>query len=216
MPTPRGTGYDFSGAKSGLLIPDLAPLALTGSMTVSVWIRPRSYANDGPGAQIFFRGDDRVSLDPIDLVIHSDGTIWFAVMNEQGLGVGVGAELPLNQWTHVTASFEDTGMTREHTLKLWLNGRLVAFAETTRSPFSVLDRRTAPGVGIGNVQNDKGPHNQPFNGTLCDLRLYDAALEPADAGFGGGFAEPPEAQASAFAIALGRDTCTSTPSLKTK
>ncbi len=31
-------------------------------------------------------------------------------------------------------------------------------------PFARLDDRAAPGVSIGNVQFDKGPHNQPLNG----------------------------------------------------
>ncbi|HVT12640.1 MAG TPA: LamG domain-containing protein [Fimbriimonadaceae bacterium] len=169
-----GYAYNFNGVHGGVLLPDYSGLRLTGSMTMSLWLNLRSYVNSGPGAQILFRGDDRCGLDPYDLVIHSDGTIWFAVQDEQDHGYGVAGEIPLNRWTHVVATFDaSTGQ-----LKLWLNDELVAFGKTTRRPFQVLDNSYAPGIGIGNVQNDHGPHNQPLNGMIADLRLYDRVVEP--------------------------------------
>ncbi len=171
---PGGYGFSFDGTHGGVLLPDLPALRLTGSMTMSVWINLRSYVNTGPGAQVLFRGDDRNGLDPYDLVVHSDGTIWFAVQDDQDRGFGVAGEIPLRQWTHVLGSFDAT----KGELKLWLNHELVATAKTTRRPFETLDNAFAPGIGIGNVQNDHGPHNQPLNGMITDLRLYDRIFEP--------------------------------------
>src|SRR5688572_11889913 len=89
-----GAVYAFAGPKSGVHFGDLSPLKLTDSMTVSLWINPRSYVNDGPGAQILFRGDDRNGVDPYNLVLHGDGTINFSVQQEDQRGMRVTAGLP--------------------------------------------------------------------------------------------------------------------------
>ncbi len=176
--TPFGLGLDLDGTHGGLLVADRATLALTRSLTVSTWIYLRSYVNDGPGAQILFRGDDRSGYDPYALAILGDGTVQFGVGGGDGNGADVRGEIPLRRWVHVTASLD--GGTGE--LRLWLGERLVATRTTERRPYADLDGGQAPGLGIGNVQNDGGPHNQPLNGVLADLRLYGAALEPSELG----------------------------------
>jgi hypothetical protein len=174
--TSRGVVYDFDGRRSGILLPDVRPLQLTESMTVSTWIYLRSYVNDGPGAQILFRGDDRCGLDPYTLNIMGDGTVRFAVQNAQDRGFIVQSEIPLQQWVHVLASWDmPTGR-----LALWLNGENVAMAKTTVQPFGPLDKGWSPGIGIGNVQNEKGPHNQPIKGQISDLRVYRGVWTPDD------------------------------------
>ncbi|MEQ1934539.1 MAG: LamG domain-containing protein [Fimbriimonadaceae bacterium] len=173
--TERGATYDFSGARPGMMFQDAPALALTDSFTISSWIYPRRHNN----AQILFRGDDRNALDPYTFVIHGDGTINFCLQNASGVGFAVTTEIQLKQWSHVVASWDMPA----RRLNLWLNGELVAFATTSVQPFSVLDKGWAPGVGIGNVQNDKGPHNQPFDGQLSDLRLTRGVWTPADLAF---------------------------------
>jgi len=173
--TPFGLGLDLNGTHGGLLISDLPQLALSRSLTVSTWIYLRSYVNDGPGAQVLFRGDDRSSLDPYALSVLADGTINFGIGSEDGYGVSVGTDIPLQQWVQITASF-DAGRGE---LRMWKNGQLMSIRLTTRRSFSLLDPGATPGLGIGNVQNDHGPHNQPLNGMLADLRLYDSVVEPS-------------------------------------
>ncbi len=179
--TPEGVTYNFGGHKSGILFGDDPALKLSGSMTIAAWLYPRQYVVDGPGAQILFRGDDRCGLDPYTFVIEPDGTVNFAIQNERDQGMKVKAEIPLDRWTHVTASFN--AQTGE--MALWLNGDKTAYAHTSKLPFTNLDPGQAPGVGVGNVQNDHGPHNQPYTGMLADLRLYDRVLTPEEAGFSG-------------------------------
>lgn len=177
--TPFGLGLDFNGTHGGLLLPDLPALALADSMTVSTWVYLRGYVQSGPGAQIFFRGDDRNGLDPYCLTVHSDGNVNFGISDaKNGVDV-VAAKVPLNKWIHITASF-DAALCE---IKLWINDALIKTEPTLHQPFLALSKSNAPGVGIGNVQNDKGPHNQPLNGIVADLRLYDAALKPAEAGW---------------------------------
>lgn len=181
--------YDFDGKRCGLHFGDAPALRLTGSMTVSTWLFLRSYVNDGPGAQVLFRGDDRNGLDPYFLAIHSDGTVNFAVSNENGGIRHVTAEIPLMKWSHVVANFDaDSGR-----MEMWLDGELVGLAKTSVRPFALLNNDWAPGVSLGNVQNDKGPHNQPLNGMIADLRLYRGVFRPADLAAGiGGWVEPPQ------------------------
>ncbi|MBC8066533.1 MAG: LamG domain-containing protein [Chlorobia bacterium] len=190
--TQHGATYDFSGPRSGVHFGDLSQLKITDSMTVALWINPRSYVNDGPGAQILFRGDDRNGVDPYTLVIHGNGTINFGVQNAEDRGAHVGAELPLNRWAHIVANWDaETGF-----LRFWMNGELVGMTKTSNKPFADLDQGQAPGLSVGNVQNDRGRHNQPFNGMLADLRLYQGAWTPDDLGFGfGQRVDPPAPRA---------------------
>ncbi len=174
--TSKGVVYDFSGNRGGILFGDPDALKLSGSMTISSWIYLRSYANNGAQAQILFRGDDRNGLDPYCLAAEADGTMNFTINNAQGQGMGVKTEVPLNQWLHVLASFND--QTGE--LAMWVNGEKTAFARTAKHPFTNLQAQFTPGVGVGNVQNNHGPHNQPLNGMIADLRLYTSALTPED------------------------------------
>lgn len=185
--TNYGATYDFHGMKSGLHFGDLDQLKITDSITISLWINPRSYVNDGPGAQILFRGDDRNGVDPYTLVIHGNGTINFSIQDDKDKGFNVTSELPVNKWSQVVANWDsETGF-----LKMWLNGELVGLAKTSIRPFANLDSRHAPGVSVGNVQNDQGPHNQPFNGMIADLRLYRGAWSPDELGHGERSVDPP-------------------------
>lgn len=174
----QGIAYDFNGVRSGILFGDMPNFQIVDALTVSAWIYPRSFVNDGPGAQILFRGDDRNGHDPYFLTIHGNGTINFAVQNEFDQGRHATADLPLNTWSHILGSFDsETGR-----LNLFRNGELLAFTTTSIAPFARLEPNWAPGLSVGNVQNDAGPHNQPFNGMLFDLRVYRTALTPDDLG----------------------------------
>lgn len=171
--TPYGYGLSFTGAHAGLQVVDDPKLALTKSMTISVYLNVDKYVdenNSAPGAQVVFRGDDRSGLDPYHLTVIADGTIVFAIEAADGSGAYVRAPIALSTWTHVMATLDDT--TGE--MKLTLNGIVMASTKTAIRPFGSLDPRLLPGVGIGNVQAAVGGyHNQPFHGKMADLRIYD-------------------------------------------
>lgn len=174
--TAQGVTYDFDGKRCGILLRDEKALAVTDSFSIATWLYLRSYVNDGPGAQVLFRGDDRGGLDPYTLVVHRDGTINFTVQDATDRGFHIAAEMPLHRWTHVMGSWDrSTGI-----LKMYIDGKQVAYATTTVQPFTALDKAWTPGVGIGNVQNGQGIHNQPINGQIFDLRLLRGVWEPDD------------------------------------
>ncbi len=177
LETPKGTVYAFNGEHGGVIFPDLDVLRLHGSMTISAWVFLRSYVIKGPNAQIFFRGDNRGGLDPYSLRIEGDKTLTFQIQDEKNDTAKVkspGAP-PLGRWFHVVVSFDE----RNGELAMWLNGEPAAHAFTRIRPFKDLDGGACPGVSVGNLQHD-GPDNEPLNGLVGDLRLYDGVLAPRE------------------------------------
>ena len=109
-----------------------------------------------------------------DVFVTTGQTINFGVTNAKGEGFSVGQAIPLNTWTQVLGSYN----AKTGDILLWINHEKVAAAKKAQPPFVDLDPAYTPGVSIGNVQNNHGPHNQPINGVIADLRMYDQALEP--------------------------------------
>ena len=178
---PGGNGVEMMGNSSGWMMVDHPALALEKQFTVCAWLKPAGYVLAGPQAQIMFRGDDRPGLDPYSFAIHDNGTIFLRINDPDNRSEDVtsATKLPINTWTHVLASF-DAG---KQIMKIFINGELSGTTKTILRPLGRLEAIDSAGIGIGNVQWDKGPHNQPYHGTLADLRLYNVALEPKDIGF---------------------------------
>ena len=176
---PSGVGLELDGVLSGLMVADHPAFAMHRAITVSTWIKATSYVDRGPGAQILFRGDDRSGADPYSFVIHPNGRVYFSIQDLGQNASNVNTELPLNQWTHIVASYDgERGI-----LRMYKNGVLNTMETTKVVPLAKLDKTQAPGMGIGNVQWEKGGHNQPFHGILADLRLYNTLIEPKEIGF---------------------------------
>ena len=178
IPVPRGVGIEFKGS-SGWMVPDDPKLVLTKALTISAWIKPEDYVTSGPGAQILFRGDDRNGLDPYQMTITPTGKVAFGIQNDKGKSMTLDCDVPLHLWTHVVGSFDS----KIGELRLYVNGKLMDTLLTSIFPIGFLEAKSAPGVGVGNIQWDKGPHNQPYHGVLADVRLYNVALTPKDVQF---------------------------------
>lgn len=178
---PNGLGVECWGKRSGWMIVDHPALALEKEFTISTWLKPYAYVLEGPQAQIMFRGDDRPGLDPYSLALHDDGTVFLRFDNDANVTSECRSKtkLPLNQWSHVLASFNIA----THMMKIYVNGKLEGTTKTMLHPLGRLEDIDSAGLGLGNVQWDKGPHNQPYHGVLADLRLYNMELDPAGVGF---------------------------------
>lgn len=177
--TPFGRGIAFNGQNGGVRFKDRPEFRIAGDLTVSAWVRLERYWTSGPGAQVVFYGDARSGLDPFDLTITGGGTVKFGISDADYKGNSIAAELPLKEWTHVTASYErDSGL-----LRIWINGDIAGMARTRRKPILALDPKEAPGMGIGNVQGPQRGHNQPLAGQVADVRVYHRSLTPEQVGF---------------------------------
>jgi hypothetical protein len=174
--TPHGVGIDFSGPDGGIMFDDLPQLGKSGSLTVVTWLYPRAFAWRGPNAQIFFRGDDRNGLDSYSLCLRNDGRLhWIVQGADQGWS-GVSVPITLNRWVHVVASFDSAN----GTMRLFVNGSISDSSRATVKPLGPLDPQDRPGVGVGNVQTDQGPHHQPFDGMLSGFQVFDQVVRPPE------------------------------------
>ncbi|HVM47833.1 MAG TPA: LamG-like jellyroll fold domain-containing protein [Candidatus Acidoferrum sp.] len=183
------------GTYNAVQIADQPAYALTNSLSIEAWVRPR-----GDGFVIFWRGDNRVGLDPYYLSMQGNTGITFGISDAAGNSASVSAPLAYNQWWHVAATLDGAS----GTMNLYTNGTLAAQSNTTVRPFGLLIPEDSPGIGIGNV-ND-GFNNFPFTGDIDEVALYNRALTAAevqgiyDAGSAGKCAAAPCAPAPAGLI----------------
>ncbi|HEX5322212.1 MAG TPA: LamG domain-containing protein [Capsulimonadaceae bacterium] len=83
--------------------------------------------------------------------------------------------VPLNTWTFVTCSLDDsTG-----TMAVYINGTLAGTNTTTFRPYGPLDPLANPGEGIGNVESSN--YSFYFNGLIDDLKVYNTSAPAARA-----------------------------------
>jgi hypothetical protein len=157
------------GTFTGIQIADRPAYALTNSLTIEGWIRPR-----GDGYLIFWRGDNRPGTDPYYLSMQANNTLRFGICDANGTGAFVETTVNYFAWTHVAATLDGAA----GTLNIYTNGVLAAQTATAIRPFGDLLPDQSPGVGIGNL-NDGG-NNFPFFGDIDEIGLYNRALSAGE------------------------------------
>ena len=157
------------GTYNGIQIADQPAYALTNSLSIEGWVRPR-----GDGYNIFWRGDNRPGLDPYELGMEGNNTIGFLITDANGNSASVSAPLVYNQWWYVAGTLDGASSK----MSLYTNGILAGQITTTVRPFGALIPQDSPGIGIGNV-ND-GFNNFPFWGDIDEVSLYNRALTAAE------------------------------------
>ncbi len=160
--------YPF-GTYTGVQIADQPAFALTNSLSIEAWIRPR-----GTSYVVFFRGDSRAGFDPYLLSMQGNNILAFQITDANGNAAAVSASLLYNQWWHVAGTLDGAS----GKLSLYTNGILAAQITTSVRPFGDLIPQDSPGIGIGNV-ND-GFNNFPFWGDIDEVSLYNRALTAAE------------------------------------
>jgi fructan beta-fructosidase len=166
---------EFNGTSQRLLVPDDPRLQLTHSLTIEAFVDPRPLSAGEIGGDVLVRSDDRSGLDPYRLTMQFTGDMLFQIMDASGQYCALTAHVPFNEWHHVAGTLDDaTG-----SMKLYVDGNLVASTVTAVRPFASLDPNLSPGLGIGALNSanpDFGP--EYFNGFIDDVRLSDTALTP--------------------------------------
>ena len=189
----RSLDFDVSGSR--VAVADNPLLALTKSMTLEAFIRPR--ATGDFIREIIFRGDDLGGLDPYRLTL-SQNLLGFVIMNNNVNADSLVYSIPsFDTWIHVAGTLDDaTGA-----MNLYINGVSVASKTTSVRPLGTLFGPN-PGLGIGNVQSANYP--QAFNGLIDEVRISDVALQPGQ--FLNASAVPgidPAGMTSALALLIG-------------
>ena len=163
---------DIAGTSSCVEVADDQLFALTKSLSLEAFIRPRAGGSGDYGwRMILFRGDDRSGLDPYYLGLNGNG-LYFHIENSSGGYVQLSYQIQtFDTWMHVAATLEDA--TGE--VDLYINGISVDSKISSVRPFGTLTGPN-PGIGIGGSQG--GSFNFGFNGLIDEVRISDVALQP--------------------------------------
>ncbi|MEU6719458.1 LamG-like jellyroll fold domain-containing protein [Nonomuraea sp. NPDC046802] len=156
-----GRALSFNGSGAYVNVPDSPTLRLTTGMTLEAWLNPASLS----GYRTALLKQHASGL-AYGLWASADGNRPYAEIatgTDQGL-LGT-ATLPLNTWTHVTATYDGT------TLRLYTNGTQVA----QRAASGVI-RADAQPLRIGG----SSLWGEYFAGLIDDVRVYNRALTPAE------------------------------------
>lgn len=168
-----GQAFSFNGSTGRVFIPDSQSLALTHSIAITAWIDPAAYPPQF--GEIFFRGDDRGGYDPYSFYLNSNGTIGFNIcdQNNDNVSVTSASTVPLNTWTLVACSLNDT----TGVMSVYINGTLAGTTTTNIRPFANLDPTENPGEAIGNFQSAND--SAYFDGMIDEVKVYNAAWPAA-------------------------------------
>ena len=162
---------EFNGKNQRIFIPDDQHFRLTQSLTLEAYINLTAWPPPTDFAQIVFRGDDRLALDPYFLAV-LNGQLDFHMENYSG-AADVRAPLPgLNQWIYVAGTLDDAS----GEMKVYINGALVGSMHSNIRPFALLDPLANPGLGIGNLNSAN--YAEYFPGFIDEVRISNTALAP--------------------------------------
>jgi hypothetical protein len=137
------------------------------TISVSVWIYPRSFSNNGTFVSKHW------SLNLANVTTIETESVEFYV---NGNSTSLSAQAPsgsikLNQWQHVVSVWN--GSTDASQVKFYINGSLVATTEQFDLAGGASDD-SATRIWIG----DHSIFTEPLNGAMDDLRVYNRALTP--------------------------------------
>ncbi len=152
----------FDGSSTYAVVPNSSSLDITGSITISAWIKmasiPANYtsvAAKGRGTPSYNLEFEHLGTAKLGLVLH-DGTYHVAESNP----------LAINTWYLITGTYDMSQM------KLYVNGNLQGvtnYSGTYTSNSEVLY--------IGNQWPEAGRY---YNGLLDDLRIYNNAISQSE------------------------------------
>lgn len=152
-----GSALSFNGANSVVSIPDASSLDLTNTLTLEAWVKPTALGGwrsvllkESPGNLTYA------------LYANTDTNRPSAeIANPVNTDVRGYAQLALNTWTHMAATYDGT------TLRYYSNGTLVG-SKTVRG--TITTSNGALKIGGNTIWGEY------FNGLIDDVRIYNTAL----------------------------------------
>jgi chitodextrinase len=167
-----GNALAFNGTSAFVDLGNPATLQLTGSMTVSAWIRSAAFPVDD--ASIVSKRNGGNSGYQLDTTKDTGPrTIGFKLTHANGSNMArYGATtMQLNQWYYVTGVYDAAAQT----LNVYLNG--VLDNGTLLGPVSATQQNSSVKVNVG---RRSGLSGFAFNGTIDEPRIYTRALTQAE------------------------------------
>ena len=157
-----GNALSFNGTSARVTIADSSSLRLTNGMTLEAWVQPSAIS----GWRTILLKEDTAELAYSLYANGGNDRPGTVIHLASGSQVAVGtAQLPLNTWTHVAATFNGT------VLRFFINGAQVGSLNVTGSMIV-----TTKPLQIGGNQ----VWGEYFQGLIDDVRVYNRALSPAE------------------------------------
>lgn len=160
-------GVNFTSSQTYLTCRADASLNLTGSLTLSAWINPRSYG-EGNYGRIIDKGDGSSGRGFSLMLNGTNGNVGYMTYG----GTYVSSDnnvVELNTWTHVCVTYDK----QAQTVTFYLNGQAAGSSAYTQSP---ADSSNDP-LYIGVRGYDK---QRNFDGTMDNVCLYNRALNETE------------------------------------
>ena len=172
-----GTGaLSLNGTNQYVSVPASADMAITGAISLSVWIKPTAYPAAGNGGGIIGKwiGSGGQNQRSHVMEISSTGQIGFYVSGDGTASVGFWATsptVPLNTWSHIVGVY-----TPSSTLQIYING-VSAGILSSGVPASMFNSTSPVSMGSFYIL---GTSTFMYKGILDDARVYNRALSAAE------------------------------------
>ena len=130
-------------------------LAITGNLTVTAWVRPSSFTNQGnivsKAANLGYR-----------MRFQSNGTFW---MYSNTNTITSPSAYTINNWFHTVGVFSSTG------LRMYINGSIV---QSNGTPFT-------PSYGVSSfIVGGNSTTQELFQGRIANVSVYNRALNQTE------------------------------------
>jgi hypothetical protein len=157
-----GGALSFNGIDSMVTVPDSGSINFTNGFTLEAWVNPVAAGNwstvifkEQTGGMLYSLYSNNGTNKPV-------GQLYLNNAEQNAPGT---AAVPLFAWTHLASTWDGS------TLKLYVNGTLVG----SKAISGTLPATTNPlRIGSNTIWNE------PFNGQIDEVRLYNRALTPGE------------------------------------
>jgi hypothetical protein len=172
-PGEVGRAFIFDGNSQYVQIPHTESLVPKDSFSIEAWIRPTAVGDQA----ILSKWSD--TQRAYVLAVTTGNGLRFAISDEKLQGDSefhhfetTNGVVPLNQWSHVAAVYDQPSGKRS----IFLNGKLVA--ERVDPPITVIDAPNNAAIGA----REAGPSlpTEMFIGSIDEVSLYDRALSASE------------------------------------
>jgi hypothetical protein len=169
-PTPSllGNALNFDGANDYVTVPANSALNLTGSISISAWVKRQNSGKD-----ICIVGKDNYAAGTgYSLWIYGATDNHKIAFRFGNRGCRSATSIPLDEWTHVTATYDGT------TSKVYINGVLSNSCTGLIGPAS-----NTSNLYIGTPQDQVGSTLYNFVGNIDEVAIYNTAISATDVSF---------------------------------
>ena len=180
-----GNAIDFDGTNDYATVPDSTSTSITGSLTISAWIRPDAVSKE---QTTLGKWDETTALNDRSyrLWLDSNNRLNFSISSDGSATTTHTGTLTIfsaGTWYHIEGVY-----TASTSMDIYVNGKLDATQKTSSVP-ATIDNNIS-NLYIGAKENTSGDIDTKFDGAIDDVRIYNYARSASQVlvDYNGGFA----------------------------